>query len=243
VPISPDSPLAAGPLDTTLERETPEGIALELRPAGLPVRLCAFLIDLLIRMMVAFIASMLAALLGDLGTAFWLVLVFALEWLYPVAFELGRGGATPGKAAMGIKVVMDSGLPVTPAASMARNLLRTADFMPMGYGLGLLCMLTRTDFRRIGDVAASTLVVHRPRAARAAALPQVPPRAPAIALEPREQAVLIALAARAPLLTGSRLHELAGLAAPVVGAGRAVADAAVTERVLGVAQWLMGRRA
>ncbi len=66
---------------------------------------------------------------------------------------------------------------------------------------------------------------------------------PAIALAPREQAVLIALAARAPLLTGSRLHELAALAAPVVGEKPSSADAGLTDRVLGVAQWLLGRRA
>jgi hypothetical protein len=186
---------------------------------------------------------MVSPLLGDLGAAFWLILVFMLEWLYPVAFELGRGGATPGKAAMGLKVVMDSGLPVTPGASLARNLLRTADFMPLAYGLGLVCMLTRRDFRRIGDIAAATLVVHRPRPAPAAVLPQVQPRVPAIALAPREQAVLIALAARARLLTDSRLQELAALAAPAVGEKTSSADAGLTDRVLGVAQWLLGRRA
>ena len=57
-------------------------------------------------------------MLEGLGTAFMLVLYFLLDWFYPVAFELGRDGATPGKSAMGLKVVMDNGLPVTPAASM-----------------------------------------------------------------------------------------------------------------------------
>jgi uncharacterized RDD family membrane protein YckC len=209
----------------------------------LPARACAFLVDQLIRLALIILVGMVSPLLGDLGAAFWLILVFMLEWLYPVAFELGRGGATPGKAAMGLKVVMDSGLPVTPGASLARNLLRTADFMPLAYGLGLVCMLTRRDFRRIGDIAAATLVVHRPRPAPAAVLPQVQPRVPAIALAPREQAVLIALAARARLLTDSRLQELAALAAPAVGEKTSSADAGLTDRVLGVAQWLLGRRA
>jgi len=234
--------VASGSVDTTLERETPEGISLELHPAGLPVRACAFVLDLFIRMMLIGVVGTGATLLGDLGAPFWLITVFLLEWLYPVAFELGRGGATPGKAAMGIKVVMDSGLPVTPGASLVRNLLRAADFLPLAYGLGMVCMLMRSDFRRLGDIAAATLVVHRPRAARAAALPQVLPLAPAMELAPRAQAVLIALAARAPLLTGSRLNELAALAAPVTGHQPPSSEAAVTARVLGVAQWLVGRR-
>jgi uncharacterized RDD family membrane protein YckC len=241
--MQPDSPRDAGPLDTTLDRETPEGIALELRPAGVPARACAFLIDFMIRALVFYLVSLATMLLGELRTATLLIVFFLLEWLYPVAFELGRAGATPGKSALGLKVVMDSGLPVTPGASLTRNLLRTADFMPLAYGLGLVCMLTRSDFRRIGDIAAATLVVHRPRAAPVAVLPQVQPRAPAIALGQREQAVLIALAARAPLLTGSRLHELASMAAPAVGESPASANAALTDRVLGVAQWLLGRRA
>ena len=59
-----------------------------------------------------------------------MILLFALEWLYPVVFELTPSGATPGKRVFGLRVVMDNGLPVTPAASMTRNLLRAADFLP-----------------------------------------------------------------------------------------------------------------
>jgi hypothetical protein len=61
-------------------------------------------------------------------------------------------------------------------------------------------------------------------------------------LSPDDQAAVIALAARAPTLTGERLDELAALAAPVSGdAGRAGPE--VTRRVLGVAMYLLGRRA
>jgi len=231
-----------GRLDIALERETPEGIALELRPAGVPVRVAAFLIDLAIRGAVLMVGSVVFAIMGNTGMGFMLMAVFLLEWLYPVAFELSRSGATPGKSAMGLKVVMDTGLPVTAGASLARNLLRAADFMPLLYGLGLVCMLTRADFRRVGDIAAGTLVVHRPPRPPRGDLPQVQPRAPAIALGQREQAVLMTLAARAPTLTGERLHELAALAAPVTGDAAAPAGLALTDKVLGVAQWLMGRR-
>jgi uncharacterized RDD family membrane protein YckC len=229
-------------LDTVLECETPEGIVLELRPAGLPARACAYLLDWLIRMMVFVAASSATSAMGGIGTALSLILLFGLEWLYPVAFELARAGATPGKAILGLKVVMDNGLPVTPAASLNRNLLRTADFLPFGYALGLLCMLTRRDFRRLGDIAAATLVVYRTPPIAKVTLPEVEPVAPAFTLELRDQATLIALAARAPRLTAERLDELAAIAAPVTGDARR-GSAATTRRVLGVAQWLMGRRA
>jgi uncharacterized RDD family membrane protein YckC len=234
--------MADAALDTLIECETPEGIVLTLRPAGLPARCWAFLLDWLIRvLLLGTVAGALQAM-GGMGVAFYLILVFALEWLYPVAFEISRSGATPGKAIFGLKVVMDTGLPVTPAASLTRNLLRAADFLPLMYASGLLCMLLRRDFRRLGDIAAATLVVHRPSAQPAAALPDVAPVAPVLALQQREQATLIALASRARRLTPERLDELAAIAAPVSGdAGHS--GPALTQRVLGVAQWLMGRRA
>jgi uncharacterized RDD family membrane protein YckC len=228
-------------LDTVVAVETPEGITIELRPAGLAARSLAFLIDQMIRVGVLYGVLIAVALLGGVGVAFWIVLAFALEWFYAIPFELSRWGATPGKRALGLKVVMDSGLPVTPAASFTRNLLRVADFMPLLYGFGVLSMLLRGDFKRLGDIAAGTLVVYQPQRAAPPALSDMEPLAPARRLSARDQAAVIALAARAPRLTSERLDELAGLAASVSGdAGRSGPE--VTRRVLAVAQWLLGRR-
>jgi uncharacterized RDD family membrane protein YckC len=233
--------VTAEALDTIVAAETPEGIFLELRPAGLSARFYAFTIDWVMRLAVIYVAAIVARFMGGVGLAFWLILFFALEWFYPVAFELARAGATPGKKILGLKVVMDNGLPITPAASLTRNLLRVADFLPLGYGFAIVSMLVRKDCKRLGDVAAATLVVHQPRAAAKLLLDRVEPVAPARALSPVDQAAVIALAARAPTLTGERLDELAALAASVCGdAGRAGPE--VTRRVLGVAQWLLGRR-
>jgi len=228
-------------LDTVVAAETPEGIVLELHPAGLAPRFYAFLLDWLIRLVTMYGVAMLAGILGGVGMAFWLILLFALEWFYPVVFELSRSGATPGKKTFGLKVVMDNGLPITPAASFARNLLRVADFLPFGYGIAVVCMLLRKDSKRLGDLAAATLVVHEPHPAARVMLEKVDPVAPVRSLPPRDQAALVALAARAPTLTGERLNELAAIAASVSG-DQGHAGAAVTHRVLGVAQWLMGRR-
>jgi hypothetical protein len=179
--------------------------------------------------------------MGGIGVAFWIILLFALEWFYPVYFELTPSGATPGKRAFGLKVVMDNGLPVTPAASIARNLLRVADFLPFGFGFAIVSMLIRRDSKRLGDIAAATMVVHEPPAIPRVVLDNVPPLAPAMPLAPEDQAALIALASRAPRLTPERLDELAALAAGVsADHGRSGPD--VTRRVLGVAQWVLGRR-
>ena len=228
-------------LDTSVFTETPEGILLELRPAGFSVRYYAFLVDWGIRLVVLFVTAIVAALLGGVGGAFWLILLFLMEWLYPVGFELTASGATPGKRAFGLKVVMDNGLPVTAAAAVTRNLLRVADFLPFGYGFAIVSLLLRRDAKRLGDIAAATLVVHASRVQRRLPIDDVPPVLPARALSPDGQVALVALAARAQRLTPDRLDELAALAASVSGDdGRA--GEAVTRRVLGVAQWVLGRR-
>ena len=74
---------------------------LELRPAGLAIRYYAFALDWLIRLMVFYAAASVSAFLGGIGVAFWIVLFFLLEWFYPVVFELGRSGATPGRRLVG----------------------------------------------------------------------------------------------------------------------------------------------
>lgn len=235
--------MATESLDTVVAAETPEGIVLELRPAGLSPRLYAFLLDWAIRLGIMFGAAVVIGLLGRAGlaTAFMLILFFSLEWFYPVFFELSRTGATPGKRVFGLRVVMDNGLPVTPAASVTRNLLRFADFLPFGYGFAIVCVLLRHDCKRLGDLAAGTLVVHEGLPAAKVSLAAVAPLAPARPLSQRDQAAVMALASRAPTLTVERLDELAAMAASVSGdAGRSGPD--VTRRVLGVAQWLLGHR-
>ncbi len=228
-------------LDTVVSAETPEGILLQLRPAGLSARFYAFGLDWVIRLAIMYAAAMGAAFMEGIGVAFLLILFFALEWFYPVAFELTASGATPGKRVFGLRVVMDNGLPITPAASLTRNLLRAADFLPFCYGFAIVSMLLRRDFKRLGDIAAATIVVHEPRAVPRIDLNEIAPVVPARTLAPRDQAAVVALAARAPRLTVERLDELAAMAAMVSGdAGRSGPD--VTRRVLGVAQWALGRR-
>ena len=235
-------------LDTRLLAETPEGIAILLRPAGAVARGLAYSLDFAIRLVVMIVAAMVLARIQGMGTGLWLVLMFAIEWIYPIVFELLPGAATPGKRAMGLLVMMDTGLPVTPSASVTRNLLRGADFMPFLFAFGLLSMLLRRDFKRLGDIVAGTVVVHAEQVRLAGALPEAEPLAPRIPLTRPQQVAVLHLAGRARRLTSERLDELAALAENALPppdyapGGRSPAPIRPGPRLLAVAQWLMGQR-
>jgi len=235
-------------LDTRLLAETPEGIAILLRPAGAVARGLAYSLDFAIRLVVMIVAAMVLARIQGMGTGLWLVLMFAIEWIYPIVFELLPGAATPGKRAMGLLVMMDTGLPVTPSASVTRNLLRGADFMPFLFAFGLLSMLLRRDFKRLGDIVAGTVVVHAEQVRLAGALPEAEPLAPRIPLTRPQQVAVLYLAGRARRLTSERLDELAALAENALPppdyapGGRSPAPIRPGPRLLAVAQWLMGQR-
>jgi len=114
-------------------------------------------------------------------------------------------------------------------------------------------MFVRRDFKRLGDLAAGTLVVHARVVSLHDEIPSGPARAPARALSLSEQAAVIAWAGRTRRLTPERLDELAELARPITP-GLALADAdadahratqptgRATERLMAVAQWLLGHR-
>jgi uncharacterized RDD family membrane protein YckC len=231
-------------LDTRYTAETPEGIALAMRPAGVVARFYAYLVDFLIRLAIFLALSKALDSLGAAGVGLLLITYFLLEWFYPVLFELLPGHATPGKRVLGLMVVMDSGLPVTPAGSLVRNFLRAVDFLPAAYALGFVTMLCRADFKRLGDLAAGTLVVYRQDHGSSLQLRESLPEAPALAprrpLSSSEQAAIIDWASRSQRLTPSRTEELASLAQTILPANRRPAEA--TAALMGVAQWLLGRR-
>lgn len=224
--------------DTVRHLETPEGVVLELPVAGPLPRGLAWALDLALRGVVYGMAGSLLGMLGDTGMGLLMLCAFALEWLYPVAFELGRGGVTPGKAAMGLAVVMADGTPVTPAASLLRNLLRAADLLPMGYLVGVLCMLVDPGFRRLGDLAAGTVVIHRERSRTPAALPHAAAIPVPVALTADEQRAVVDFAARSSTWSEERQVELAEILLPLVGG----VPSAAAGRLKGMARWLQGER-
>jgi uncharacterized RDD family membrane protein YckC len=238
---------APSTLDTTLLAETPEGIGILLRPAGAVPRSLAYALDWFIRN-ISF--SVLAAVLGGVqgvGIGILMIIYFGLEWVYPIVFELLPGAATPGKRVMGLQVMMDSGLPVTPSAAVTRNLLRVADFMPFAYAFGLVAMLLRSDFKRLGDIVAGTLVVHAEQVRLAGALPEAEPLPPRDPLTRAQQVAILRLAGRARRLTTERVDELATLAEGALPppdyapGGSSPAPIRPGPRLIAVAQWLMGQ--
>ncbi|SEK62239.1 Uncharacterized membrane protein YckC, RDD family [Roseateles sp. YR242] len=230
-------------IDTLAQVETPEGIVLSLRPAGLVARTMAFMLDLLFRMLIDMALALLLGSLGRLGGGLFLIGMFLVEWLYPIVFELTRSGATPGKRALGLRVVMDTGLPVTPAASVTRNLLRVADFLPLGYAFGIITLLLNRECKRLGDLAAGTLVVYTKPVVLHDQPPEAASLAPARPLSQQEQAAIRSWAGRARRLTPERFEELALLAAPVLPVPPPDEPRrSPSERLMGVAQWLMGKR-
>lgn len=146
---------------------TPEGVPLVLDLAGPLPRALAYFTDLLIRVVIYLAAAFVFGMIGASGAGLLLILVFVLEWFYPVWFEVMSNGQTPGKKAFGMAVVYEDGTPVDIQASLVRNLLRTADLFPLLYLTGFITMLLDRRFRRLGDLAAGTLVVYTASSNRA----------------------------------------------------------------------------
>lgn len=206
-------------LDTLRRVPTPEGFELTLRLAGPVPRALAYALDIAIRAAIFVALSMsLPRLLGG-GTGLMLIAAFLLEWFYPVAFEVWWSGATPGKRAFGLAVLGDNGTPVTFGASVTRNLLRAVDFLPMLYAFGLVSMLLSRDFKRLGDLAAGTIVVYRDRPGVRAPIPPAPPLAPAVILSLEERRAILDFAERHATLSEERADEVAAHATPLLRRG------------------------
>ena len=227
-------------IDTILTAETPEGIAISIRPAGFAVRATAFLIDAAIRIVFLMICSTALAAGGKFGGGVLLIFLFVLNWLYPVIFELTAAAATPGKRIMGLVVLMANGLPITPAGCLIRNLMRVVDALPLCYAFGIVCILLRNDSRRIGDLAGGTVVAYRDDVQPAGSLAAADPVPPPIALSRRQQTAIMSFGFRVGRLTPQRAEEIAELAAAAVQ--DTPARLSLTTRLVGVARWLHGDR-
>src|SRR5262245_54627821 len=226
-------------LDTARRVGTPEGIELTLRLAGPVPRALAWTVDLALRVVAIWLLAILLSAVGRFGTGALFLAAFFLESLFPAWCQVRVRGGTPGKRLLGLTVLNDDGSPVRWPAALTRNLLRTVDFLPVLYATGLAAMLVNRDFKRLGDLAAGTVVVYREGAHRPALVPAAAPLAPPVPLSLREQRTLLDFAERAALLSPARVEELAELARPLTG--EAHGDPA--ERVLRIANHLIGRRA
>jgi uncharacterized RDD family membrane protein YckC len=220
-------------LDNTVEVETPEHVRFRFRAAGPTRRAWAYLVDLLVR-----VGALLALeIVLALGTGYHLPMakavmgggtllaLFLLEWGYFVFFETVWNGATPGKRALHLRVVKAGGYPLSFMDTVLRNLLRTADFLPVGYLLGLVVMAWDGRFARLGDRVAGTMVVIEDPVRVAPPIVIEPPPStveieafPHHVVLPLPEREAIDLLLRRRDLAPARRQELAQMVAPALGA-------------------------
>jgi len=222
--------------DTTRSIETPEGIELKLHLSGPVVRSLAWSIDTFIRVGIYILLGLVLAWLDDFGSGLFLILLFLIEWFYPVIFEVLSNGMTPGKRAMGIRVVHDDGTPIGWSASMVRNLLRFVDALPLFYAVGYTSMILHPEFRRLGDIVAGSVVIYPHQPHIPTDLPAASPLPPAQPLHSDEAQAVVSFAERFAQFTPERADELAAASGPLVPR-----DAAPAKSLLGIARWITGQ--
>ena len=140
---------------------------MRLELAGLGSRMAAAALDTILLFLavlfIVFIGSNadLGGTLGGWFAALLVLLLFGLVWGYFAGFEALNGGRTPGKQSLGIRVVMDTGQPLTTGAAVVRNLVRLLDcYFPILPVLpAMLLMFLNKSNKRLGDMAAGTIVV------------------------------------------------------------------------------------
>jgi len=149
--------------------ETPEGVALELTLAGVGSRFASALVDYLIQALVVIGLAILFYVLGldpfadGFAAAVWTVSSFVVFTGYDIAFEVLNSGRTPGKRLNGLRVVRETGAPITFTTSAVRNVLRLIDILPGTYLVGIIAILVTRRNQRLGDLLAGTLVVRERR--------------------------------------------------------------------------------
>jgi uncharacterized RDD family membrane protein YckC len=170
-------------MDRDIDVRTPESIEFTYALAGLGSRFLAWFVDFLIQL--AVIAAIFFGLLfifskvpsgapasdaaTKLGTAILIALVafvlFVILFGYFIVFEAFWNGQTPGKKLLGIRVVRDGGYPIDFGASLVRNLIRVAELIVGFYALSAISATVSPENKRLGDIAAGTLVVRDARLA------------------------------------------------------------------------------
>lgn len=140
---------------------TPEHVEIVLTPAGLGSRFLALTMDSLITFGLPYLVvrAVLPLLTPAAAFALRTTLQFFFTFGYHVYFETLQQGRTLGKRALRLRVVDSRGLPMTAAQSLVRNAVRALDSLPLFYGVGGIAALIDRSGRRLGDIAAQTLVV------------------------------------------------------------------------------------
>ncbi|MEM6798282.1 MAG: RDD family protein [Planctomycetota bacterium] len=187
-------------LDSRTRVVTPENIAFEYRSAGPFSRVGAYLMDVGVQLLIVVVtiiffwlmllailasiysgggASSFSSFLGNLGVFSIFVLWFLMQWFYGSFFEIWWNGQTPGKRALGLRVLQADGRPINASQAILRNLIRLLDaypllplpqvmlqvivyFSPLAAGSQLIALVSMSctrKFQRLGDLASGTMVI------------------------------------------------------------------------------------
>ena len=162
---------AASPSAGKLTIETPELTSLEYSIAGIGSRFLALAVDTLIQLAVTLVLALPLLGLSAGFVAIWaggatwpiavlILVLFCIQYGYFALFEIIWSGQTPGKRLLRLRVIKDSGRPLTTYDALARNLLRLVDSLPGIYAVGIVSALISSQSKRLGDFVAGTVVVH-----------------------------------------------------------------------------------
>lgn len=178
--------------DQQVTIETPEHVTLSYEVAGPSSRMVAALLDHLIIALAVLALLLIALSLGFTAagaTAIGIIAGGPLLFLvvYFTTFELLWNGQTPGKRTAGLRVMRDDGTPASALDVIIRNTVRLVDFLPYLYFVGGAVSFFQKHSKRLGDLAAGTVVVKL----RESALPDVHGPSPAAADHPDELAPLV----------------------------------------------------
>jgi uncharacterized RDD family membrane protein YckC len=156
---------------------TGESVALEFELAGLGSRFLALCVDLFIQgvVLVALVIGYLifsvtigaagarlhlpAAVAASLPIAVMTIVIFVLTIGYFIIFEVWWDGRSPGKRALGLRVIRDAGFPIDWGSSIIRNLVRLIEAALGFYALSTVSVLLSKENKRLGDIAAGTIVI------------------------------------------------------------------------------------
>ena len=150
--------------DSELVVATPERVSFDYQVAGLATRGIAQLLDLLILAFFLVALYVTAIFVGAAGfdTLAYLVAIigtFVIVFGYHWTCEAFWSGQTVGKKVFRLRAVGDRGEPMTFGQAGIRNLVRLVDFLPYGYGVGVVVLFLNGRGKRLGDLAAGTIVV------------------------------------------------------------------------------------
>src|ERR1700674_4665638 len=149
--------------DTDLVVATPERVSFDYQVAGLGTRAIAQVLDILIILgiltAVYFVAASFAVVGSAAAVLFLVIGAFVVIFGYFWVSEALWSGQTIGKKAFRLRVVGDRGEPLTFMQAGIRNVVRIVDFLPYGYGVGFVVMFANGKGKRLGDLAAGTIVV------------------------------------------------------------------------------------